>query len=160
MYIDTNLEFADGQAITATAISEDVYDTQSIAAGGGSAGINGSNATVDLGQSTDLYLVIIATAAAAGGDSAKTLTITLESADNAGLSSGQVVHFSTGAITGAAITAGARLATLRLPHGLYKRYLGLRFTVSAAFTAFTVDAFLTNDGAGVYRAAATNFVVV
>lgn len=160
MYLDKNLEFSDAQALTATAISTDVYDLFSTAAGGGSVGINGGNTFVDLGQSADLYLVIIATAAAAGGDSAKTLTITLESADNAGLSSGQVVHWSSGPITGAAITAGARLATIPLPSAQYKRYMGLRYTVSASFTSFTVDAFITTDGSGVYRAYNTNFVVV
>ena len=41
MYIDTNLEFSDAQSVTATAISTNVYDTLSIAAGGGSVGING-----------------------------------------------------------------------------------------------------------------------
>jgi hypothetical protein len=162
MYIDTNLEFADAQAITATAISEDVYDTLSIAAGGGSTGITGNgsgNILTDLGQATDLYLVVIANTAAAGGDAAKTLTITLESDSVANLAT-PTVHFSTGAILGSAITAGARLATVKLPHGQYERYLGLRFTVSAGFTAFNVDAFLTTDGSGVYRPYATNFVVV
>jgi hypothetical protein len=163
MYIDTNLEFSDAQAITATAISEDVYDTLSIAAGAGSTGISGNgsgNILTDLGQATDLYLVVIANTAAAGGDSAKTLTITLESDSTANLATSATVHFSTGAILGSAITAGARLATVKLPHGQYERYLGLRFTVSAGFTAFNVDAFLTTDGSGVYRPYATNFVVV
>ena len=164
MYIDTNLEFSDAQALTATAISANVYDTLSVAAGAGSTGITGAGTTManltDLGQATDLYLVVIATSAAAGGDSAKTLTISLESDSTANLATSATVHFSTGAITGAAITAGARLATVKLPHGLYERYLGLRYTVSASFTAFNVDAFLTTDGAGVYRPYGTNFVVV
>lgn len=161
MYLDKNLEFSDGQSITATAISTDVYDLLSTAAGGGSVGINGGNVTVDLGQSApDLYLVVIATTAAAGGDSAKTLTITLESDSTANLATSATVHFSSGAIAGSAITAGARLVTMRLPQGLYERYLGLRYTVSASFTAFTVDAFLTLDPAGAYRAYNTNFTVV
>jgi hypothetical protein len=160
MYIDTNLEFSDAQSLTATAISANVYDTLSTTNGAGSVGINGGNVTTDLGQAADLYLVVIATAAAAGGDSAKTLTITLESDSTANLATSATVHFSTGAITGANITAGARLATVCLPHGVYERYLGLRYTVSANFTAFTVDAFLTTDPAGAYRPYATNFVVV
>ena len=159
-YIDTNLEFSDAQALTATAISEDVYDTQSIAAGAGSVGIAGGDLTYDLGQAADLYLVVTATTAAAGGDAAKTLTITLESDSAANLATSATVHFSTGAILGSAITAGARLATVRIPHGLYERYLGLRYTVSAGFTSFTVDAYLTTDGTGVYRPYKTNFVVV
>ena len=161
MYIDTNLEFSDAQSLTATAISTNVYDTLSIAAGAGSVGINGGNVTTDLGQAADcMYLVVIANTAAAGGDAAKTLTIPLESDSTANLATSATVHFSTGAILGSAITAGARLATIRLPHGLYERYMGLRYTVSAGFTAFNIDAFLTTDSAGVYRAYATNFTVI
>lgn len=163
MYIDKNLEFSDAQAVTSTAISTDVYDLFSVAAGGGSVGINGGNAFVDLGQAApDLHLVVITNTACTDTGSDATLTITLESADNAGLSSGQVVHFSTGALAFAAFSpAGTRLATLRLPHGQYKRYLGLRYTVaSGPLTAGAFDAFLTLDPAGVYRAYNTNFTVV
>jgi len=159
MYIDKNLEFSDAQSITDDAISTNVIDTLSIAAAAGSTGIV-ENTTVDLGQAADIYLVVIATSAAAGGDAAKTMTITLESDSAVGLDSSATVHFSTTAILGSAITAGARLVTVRLPHGLYERYLGLRYTVSATFTSFTVDAFLATDPAGVYRAYKTNFVVV
>ena len=160
-YLDKNLEFSDAQSLTATAISANVYDTLATAEGGGSTGISGGGATTDLGQSTPgLYLVVIATAAAAGGDSAKTLTITLESDSTANLATSATVHFTSTAIAGSAITAGARLLTLALPHGLYERYVGLRYTVSASFTAFTVDAYLTLDPAGVYRAYPTNFTVV
>ena len=90
-----------------------------------------------------------------------TLTITLESDDNASLSS-PTVHFSTGAIAFASFaTAGTRLVTVRLPHGAYQRYVGLRYTVaSGPLTAGAFDAFLTTDGAGVYRAGATNFTVI
>ena len=160
-YIDKNLEFSDAQALTTTAISTNVYDTLSVAAGAGSTGISGGGVTTDLGQSSDsAYLVVIATSAAAGGDSAKTLTITLESDSTADLATSATVHFSTTAILGSAITAGARLATIELPHGLYERYIGLRYTLSATFTSFTVDAYITLEPAGVYRAYPGNFTVV
>lgn len=161
MYVDTQLELSDAQAITATAISTNVIDTSTTGAAAATLGTyTTTNSTQDLGQTNqDIYLVVVATSAAAGGDSAKTLTITLESDTAAALNSANVVHFSTGAITGANITAGARLATVCLPHALYKRYVGLRYTVSASFTAFTVDAFLTTDPAGVPRTYATGFQV-
>ena len=92
--------------------------------------------------------------------SSSTVQWQLASDSTANLATSATVHFSTGAITGANITAGARLATVCLPHGAYERYVGVRFTVSASFTAFTVDAFLATDPAGVYRAYASNFVVV
>ncbi len=159
MYIDKNLEFSDAQSVTDDAISTNVIDTLTIAEAAGSTGIV-ANTTVDLGQAAEIYLVVIATSAAAGGDAAKTMTITLESDSTANLATSATVHYSTKAFTGAEITAGARLATVRLPHGDYERYLGLRYAASAAFTAFTVDAFLTLDGSGVYRPYKTNFTVV
>jgi hypothetical protein len=125
-----------GQAITATAISANVLDLRNAA----------TPALVDEGlNSPELWLVVQAITAAAGGDAAKTLTITLESDVATSLASAPVVHFSSKAITGAQITAGATLVRVQLPSDDYKRYLGLRFTVSAGFTAFNVFGFLTMD---------------
>jgi hypothetical protein len=162
MYIDSNLEFSNSQAVTATAISTDVYDTLSIAAGAGSTGINGGGVTTDLGQATDLYLVVQTAVTCTDSGSDATLTITLESDSTANLATSATVHFSTGAIAFASFaTAGTRLVTVKLPHGLYERYLGVRYTVaSGPLTAGAFDAFLTTDSAGVYRAYGTNFVVV
>ena len=162
MYIDTNLEFSDAQAVTSTAISTNVFDTLSVAAGGGSVGINGGNATTDLGQAAELYLVVATQTACTDTGSDATLTITLESDSTANLATSPTVHYSTPALAFAAFaTAGTRLVTLRLPHGLYERYLGVRYTVaSGPLTAGAFDAFLTTDPAGVYRAYATNFAVI
>lgn len=128
-----------GQSITATAISANVLDR----AGGLSSGFptledEGTNPNAQ-------WLIVQALGAAAGGDAAKTLTITLESAADTGLSSGPVVHYSSPAILGSAITAGATLVRIPIPSGDYKRYIGLRYTVSAGFTAFPVTAFITPD---------------
>lgn len=124
-----------GQAITATAISTNVLDR----AGGYIAGFP---ALEDEGINEGAWLIVQAVSAAAGGDAAKTLTITLESAADAALSSGPVVHASTTAITGATITAGAVLWRIQLPAADYKRFIGLRYTVSAGFTAFPILAFI------------------
>lgn len=162
MYIDTNLEFSDAQAVTSTAISTNVYDTLSIAAGAGSVGINGGNVTTDLGQAGELYLVVITQTTCTDTSSDATLTVTLESDSTANLATSATVHFSTGAIAFASFaTAGTRICTICLPHGLYERYLGVRYTVaSGPLTAGAFDAFLTTDSAGVYRAYASNFTVV
>jgi hypothetical protein len=56
-----------------------------------------------------------------------------------------VVHFSSGAILGSAITAGATLVRTALPSADYKPFIGVRYTVSAGFTAFNVTAFITPD---------------
>lgn len=127
-----------GQAITATAISTNVIDR----AGGLAAGFP---TLEDEGLNEGQWLLVQAKTAAAGGDAAKTITITLESAADAGLTSGPVVHASTTAITGAAVTAGAVLWRIQLPSADYKRFIGLRYTVSATFTAFEMLAFTVID---------------
>lgn len=127
-----------GQSITATAISANVIDR----AGGQASGFP---ALEDEGINDTPWLIVQALTAAAGGDAAKTLTITLESAADAGLTSGPVVHWSSPAILGSAITLGATLARFQLPSADYKRFIGLRYTVSAGFTAFQITAYLTPD---------------
>lgn len=127
-----------GQAITATAISGNVIDR--------AGGYSSFPALEDEGSNPDeQWLIVQAQTAAAGGDAAKTLTITLESALDAGLTSSPVVHYSSPAILGSAITLGATLVRVGLPSGDYKRFIGLRYTVSAGFTAFAILAYLTPD---------------
>lgn len=128
-----------GQALTATAISEHVIDR--------SGGLTTGFPTLeDEGMNPDeSWLIVQVQTAAAGGDAAKTLTITLESAADAGLTSGPVVHYTTTAITGATLIAGYVAVRLALPSADYKRFIGLRYTVSAGFTSFNIRAFLTAD---------------
>lgn len=128
-----------GQALTATAISTNVIDR----AGGY---VSGFPALEDEGTNPDeQWLIVSAQTAANGADAAKTLTITLESAADAGLTSGPVVHYSSPAILGSAITLGATLLRIPIPSADYKRFIGLRYTVSAGFTAFGLLAFITPD---------------
>lgn len=125
-----------GDAITATAISANVLDLRQ----------SGALALADEGLNPDeAWLYITALTAANGADAAKTLTITLESDSAVGLGTTPVVHWSSGAILGSAILAGTVLARIPLPSADYQRYLGLRYTVSAAFTAFAVTANITPD---------------
>lgn len=135
MLIDTQTKLSDLQALTATAISANVLDLRNAA----------TPALVDEGinNAPKAWLIVQSISAAAGGDAAKTLTITLESDVVVGLNSANVVHYSSPAILGSAITLGATLVRLPLPSADYKRYLGLRYTVSAGFTAFNITAFIT-----------------
>lgn len=162
MYVDSQAEFSNSQAVTSTAISENVLDILSTAGPAATLGTYTTvNSLLDLGQSNeDIYLVVQTAVACTDTSSDATLTITLESDDNVGLSSA-TVHFSTGAIAFASFaTAGTRLVTLCLPHGQYQRYVGLRYTVaSGPLTAGAFDAFLTTDPAGVQRTYATGFTV-
>lgn len=128
-----------GQALTATAISTNVLDR----AGGLASGFP---TLEDEGTNPDeSWLIVQVQTAAAGGDAAKTLTITLESAADAGLTSGPVVHFASAALTGAQLIAGFTAVRVPLPSADYKRFTGLRYTVSAGFTAFNILAYITPD---------------
>lgn len=146
MYVDTQTSFSDSQALTATAISSNVYDLFSTLAGGTS-NANGvsPNAKLDIGSGPgDLYLVVRTNVALTGGTS-PTLTITLETADDAGLTTNDQVLFSSGALAQSAFSAaGSTLVAIRLPIALYRRYVGLRYTITGGpLTGGSVDAFLT-----------------
>lgn len=136
MILDTQTKFSDSQSLTATAISTNVMDLRATSTTGPTTEDEG------VGGANDAWFTVQAITAANGADAAKTLTITLESALDAGLSSSPVVHFSSGPILGSAITLGATLVRVPLPSTDYKRFLGVRFTVSASFTAFLISAFI------------------
>ena len=145
MYVDSQIEFSDVQAVTATAISSNVYDLFSMGLGGGATDVT-PNTRLDIGQGTDhLYLVVNTAVTATDTGNDATLTITLESADDAGLTTNAQVHYSSGAIAFASFaTAGTNLVAIRLPSALYRRYLGVRYTVaSGPLTAGAFDAFVT-----------------
>lgn len=134
MLLDTQLKFSDAQALTATAVSTNVVDLRNQA----------TPLLVDEALTySDMWLEVHCITAAAGGDAAKTTTITLESDSTADLATSATVHYTSAAITGAAQTAGAVLVRVKLPSGDYERYLGVRYTQSAGFTSHTVTAFIT-----------------
>lgn len=126
-----------GQALTATAISDNVLDLRQAA--------TPAVADEGIGGAQETWLIVQVQTSAAGGDAAKTLTITLESDSTANLATAPVVHYSTPAITGATLVAGYTAVRVMLPSADYKRYLGLRYTVSAGFTAFAILAYFTPD---------------
>lgn len=130
-----------GQSLTADAISTNVIDLRNFRSG------VTTPALVDEGilGFTQQWLIVQVMTSAAGGDAAKTLTITLESDSDAGLTTSPTVHYSTPAITGATLVAGYTAVRVQLPSGDYERYLGLRYNVSADFTAFLIRAFITPD---------------
>lgn len=135
MLLDKTNEFADGQAVTATAVSTNVVDTNPA----------NKNDNQDLGDGTKVELVIqVDQAATAAG--AATVTFSLESAENAALSTNPVVHLTTGALAIAGLTAGKEVGRFPLPPGDYKRYLGVRFTVATGpLTGGTFSAFLVRN---------------
>lgn len=144
MYVDSNLELSDSQAVTATAISSNVIDLSTVVAGGG-ASIS-PNTRQDIGQGEDIYLVVNTAVACTDVGSDATLTITLETDDAVGLGTSVVVlNFGTLAFAAFA-AAGTNLVAVKLPSFQYRRYLGLRYTIAAGpLTAGAFDAFLTKD---------------
>lgn len=69
---------------------------------------------------------------------------------NPNLTTAPVIHVSTGAIPVASLVPGYVYA-VKLPAGSYKRYLGVKYTVTGTGTGGTIDAFITKD-AQLYRA--------
>ncbi len=138
MYVDSQLEFSDAQAVTATAISTNVIDLQPE---------DQTNVLQDIGHGEDMYLVVKTKTACTSATSAATLTLTLESDSTADLATSATVHHSSGAIVFASFApAKSEVAVIKLPAGDYERYLGLRFTVGTEnLTAGAFDAFITKD---------------
>jgi hypothetical protein len=135
MIIDDRLEVSDSQAVTATAVSTDIIDLGPVLT---------TTTTRDVANGRQLFLVIQCdtTTAAAG---AATVTFSLESDDNTGLTSA-TVHATSAAIGKATLVAGYQLV-IPVPAGQknFERYLGVRYTVATgpltagAFSAFVTD---------------------
>lgn len=139
-----------GQSLTATAISTNVLDLRSV----------GANPTLvdEALTGLPLWFEIMVLTAAAGGDAAKTVTFTLESDSTADLATSATVHWTSTAITGATLIAGYKVVSMQLPSAkTYERYLGVRYTVSAGFTAFQLLAYFTlgKQSAHIYPAGFT-----
>lgn len=131
MFIDKQAEFSNSQAVTAAAISTNVYD-------------NGSASIRDLGGAlAGIFLVVQIDTAFSGGTGTK-LEITLESDSVADLSSSPTVHYSSGEIPVASLVPGT-LLIIPLPIGEYEEFVGLRYTPDASFGAGAISAFLTTN---------------
>ncbi len=149
MIMDSLLEFSDAQAVTSTAISENVADLGPVT----------DNTLRDIGTGEDVYLVITTAVTCTDAGSDSTVDFSLESDSVVGLSS-STVHFSTGALARARYSeAGTVVLAMRLPAGDYERYLGVRYTVAGGnLSAGAFNAFLTKD-AHIYKAYADRLVI-
>ncbi|HAT11074.1 MAG TPA: hypothetical protein DCS97_10890 [Planctomycetes bacterium] len=134
MIVNKREEFADSQAVTATAIgSTGVID------------LGASPTLQDVANGKPLFVVFqVDTAATAAG--AATVTLSVESDSTANLATSATVHATTEAIGKATLVAGYK-RILALPPGRnYERYLGVRFTVATGpLTAGAFSAFLTSE---------------
>lgn len=135
MLLDKQNEFSDSQLITTTAISTNVIDTL--------AGNSFTNVVANLGGfAGSCFLVVQVDVSLSGGTS---VAISLESDSTANLATSPTVHYNSGAILTAALTAGKTLLVIPLPYGDYERYLGVRYTVVGTYTLGSLSAFLTRD---------------
>lgn len=130
MIIDKDLEFSDGQAITADAKSTDVYDSQA------------TPVLKDIGLGTPLYLVVQIDA---NFNLLTTLEATLQSDSTSDLATSPTNHISTGAIPLASLVAGAQFI-VPLPPGDYERYVGINYDVVGTNPSQgAISAFITTD---------------
>lgn len=125
MILDKLLMFSEAQAVTASAASTDVIDLGPIA---------GNRRDIGVGYPLEFWALVKTTATAGG---AATLNIQLQtSADN----SSWTTLYDSGSIPLAQLTAGSRVASVKVPSGVL-RYLRVNYSVgtgpltAGAFTA-------------------------
>jgi len=123
MILNRNLILSENQAITATAISTNVIQWETVrAAPYESAGI-----LRNLGDGSEIPMLLQITQAF---NNLTSLQITLESADNAALSTNPIVMATSAAIPLASLIVGFRpLITRILPFGQMRDFFGVRYTV-------------------------------
>ena len=130
MILDTQERFSTSQALivgTGDTVSSNVYDT-------------GAAADAGIGESGQLQIQIGTAALSATG----TIQFVLQTDDNVGFASPKEYPL-TAALAQAALTAGSVVVRGKLPIGL-ERYSRVVYRVAtAAFTAGTVNAFLTKE---------------
>jgi predicted permease len=114
MILDNELRFSNEQAVTASAVSENIVDL----------GI----ADRDIGRGENLFLVVQCTEAMTDAGSDSTVAVTLETDDNTGLTSAVVLD--TVGTFAALSAAGTRFVRRLPPSDNYERYLGVRYTVA------------------------------
>lgn len=145
MIMDETLEFCDATDISAaagTALVGDVIDLQ---------------VARDLGQFSDLYLVVqYTTAVASAGAATVNIQLASDAAAAIATDGSATVHLQTGAVGKATLVAGQTYVyRLPLEGNTYERYLGiLAVTGTATTTAGAINAFLTHDANGQWKAVA------
>lgn len=123
MILDADLQFSDAQVVTSTAASSNLIDM-------------GAIRDVAVGQ--PLYVLIsVETALTNTG----TVTITVESDDNASFSSATTQQ-TIGVLQTSAV--GTKLIAPLYPADNSERYMRLKYTVSGTVDTGKVDAFLSN----------------
>lgn len=125
MILDANLILAENQAVTATAISQNVI----LLPTAGTVPLEAAVISRNLGPGNPLPLLIQVTETFA---TLTSLTITLETSAAAALTSSTVLATS-GAVAAATLVAGFQLPAMRFfPNATLLDYVGMRFTVGGS----------------------------
>lgn len=148
MYVDAQLTFSDAQAVTATAGSTNVIDTGPLFSG---------NTGRNLGVGYRAYVIVNVDVAMTDSGSDSTITVTLETDDNAAFSSAATVS-TLGVIP--ALTAAGTVYAFGLPIAgavPYERYIRLMYTTTNGnLTTGSFTASITTD-ASIYAQYAPGF---
>jgi hypothetical protein len=149
MMTDALLTLSSAQAVTASAVSTNTVDL---------------GVARDLGQGTDLFVVIGVDVAATASGSA-TVNFQVISSAAAALTSPTILG-QTDAIGKAELTLGRKPIVLRIPSAILlaqpvgQRYLGLQYTVATGpLTAGSFTAYITLEDIGVGKYYASGFTV-
>jgi hypothetical protein len=126
MIIDSLLEFARNQDLTATAVSTNSVDF---------------GAKRDVGPGEPLFLVVVSKAAPGG--TTPTMTISIEVDDASNFPSAATIF--TGPTLSAAQFPAGKIEVIPWPQSRNERHARVRFTCGGTTPTFTVDAFLTNQ---------------
>lgn len=92
----------------------------------------GAAVIADFGRGQDVQVLAQVVSAFAGGTSVEAQLVM---ADDAALTSNLTVLQSTGAIATASLVPGYQFRLAAVPHGITKRYLGLRYVTLGVFAA-------------------------
>jgi hypothetical protein len=148
MFIDKLELLSDAQALTATAISTNVYDL--LPSGGainsGDTGGPTANTTVNIAAGKPLYLYIWVSTVLDSAGEAATLTATVESSATT-TNGSPTVHWTSGSVAEATLATGYWVAKgVVLPPGDYKRYICINYTVGTEnFTSGNISAWLSDS---------------
>lgn len=150
MYLDSTLELAVAQAVTASAVGANVADVQALGLG---AGAQAGPQNIDPGSGATLYLVVRTASACADTGSDAALQVSLETSPNSDLSASTIIVQSAAVPFATFSPAGTTVWVVPLPPSRnWKRYLGVRFTVAAGpLTAGAFDAFITANSQAAAR---------
>jgi hypothetical protein len=132
MYVDKNLQCSAAQALSSASTISDYS-------------VNLGDDYRDVGKGQQLYAIITVDTSAATADAADTVTFSVITDSTANLATSATTIASTGTYTGAVLTAGRAPIVIPIPMGIIDQYIGIYYTLSAAFTSFTVSACIGFD---------------